>query len=377
MEQLDTLPRQVLIEAKIYAVTLNDELSFGVSWFLQQRGTLTGPATTGSVSAPAGETSGGILSLTTKAIIGSDRELVATVNALRAKTDVEILDAPRVLALDGTPASINVGSEIPVTTASYGNPLQSGTTNFINTIQFRPTGTTLLIVPRISASGIVTMDTVVEVSNATGPALTPTIDRTYAQTSFIVGDGQTVAIAGLITDSYSLGKNRVPVLGDIPILGALFGTTERSVRRRELVIFITPKVVRNLPTAAELNSGIQAALRLAYGFIKAQEEAEQLTIDEHRLLGTRGRKTTDSVRLDSSLLVNRPRRRVLALLCSAQRTRRGTTDNLTRLVPPFLQIPEQIVRVRLLGLFSLHPAGNLVHIVVDYWDYELFPLPVL
>jgi general secretion pathway protein D len=205
------------------------------------------------------------------------------VNALRSKTNVEILDAPRVMALDGTPASINVGSEVPVTTASYGNPLQSGTTNFINTIQFRPTGTTLLIVPRISASGIVTMDVVIEVSNATGPALTPTIDRTYAQTSFIVKDGQTVGIAGLMTDSLSVGKNRVPVVGDIPILGALFGTTEKNIRRRELVIFITPSVVRSLPTAAELTVDFRRALRYSYEFIKAQEEKDREATEQHKI----------------------------------------------------------------------------------------------
>jgi len=282
VEQLDTLPRQVVIEARIYAVELRDELSFGVAWFLQQRGTQTGPATTGSISAQTAEQSGGIFSATTKAIIGSERELVATVNALRSKTNVEILDAPRVMALDGTPASINVGSEVPVTTASYGNPLQSGTTNFINTIQFRPTGTTLLIVPRISASGIVTMDVVIEVSNASGPALTPTIDRTYAQTSFIVQDGQTVGIAGLMTDSLSLGRNRVPVVGDIPILGALFGTTEKNIRRRELVIFITPSVVRSLPTAAELTVDFRRALRYSYDFIKAQEEKDREATEQHK-----------------------------------------------------------------------------------------------
>lgn len=281
VEQLDTLPRQVVIEARIYAVELRDELSFGVSAFLQSRGTQTGPATVGSLSGPAESNPGGILSLTTKAIIGQERELVTILNALRAKTNVEILDAPSIMALDGTPASINVGAEVPVTTASYGNPLQSGTTNFINTIQFRPTGTTLLIVPRISSSGIVTMDLVIEVSNATGPSLTPTINRTYSQSSFIVRDGQTIGIAGLMSDSFSLGKSRVPVLGDIPILGALFGTTERTVSRRELVIFITPRVIRNLPTAAELTLEFRRALRLSYDFINEQEELDRQTIEEH------------------------------------------------------------------------------------------------
>ena len=113
---------------------------------------------------------------------------------------MEVIEAPRILAVDGTAASINVGAEVPVTSASFGNPLQSGTTNFVNSIQFRPTGTTLLIIPRISASGIVAMDIVLEVSSATGPALTPTINRSYLQTSLIIRDGQTVGMGGMISD---------------------------------------------------------------------------------------------------------------------------------------------------------------------------------
>ena len=141
---------------------------------------------------------------------------------------------------------------------------------------------TLLIVPRISASGVVTMDVVIEVSNATGPPLTPTINRTYSQSSFIVRDGQTVGIAGLMSDVYSLGKNRVPVVGDIPILGALFGTTERTVSRRELVIFITPQVIRTLPTAAELTLEFRRALRISYDFIAREEELDRVTKEQNR-----------------------------------------------------------------------------------------------
>jgi general secretion pathway protein D len=121
------------------------------------------------------------------------------------------------------------------------------------------------------------MDLVIEVSQASGPALTPTIDRTYVQSSFIVRDSQTVAIAGLITDSYSLAKKRVPLLGDIPIIGALFGSTERNERRRELIIFLTPSVIRTLPTAVELTLEFRRALRNAYSFIeKFEKEDEEL-----------------------------------------------------------------------------------------------------
>ncbi len=248
IEQLDILPRQVFIEAQIFSVELTNDLSYGLSAFLQEKGTgvsgtTIGPATTGSIAD-------GSISAITRIAIGGERELQAVINALRAKTDVELLEAPRLLAKDGTMASINIGAEVPVTSASYGDPLISGSTNFVNSISYRSTGTTLQLVPRISSSGIVSMDLVLEISNATGAALTPTINRNYIQTSLIVGDGQTVALGGIISDNVDNSQSRVPILGDIPILGALFGKTEKNVRRFEMVIFITPNVVKTLPSEA-------------------------------------------------------------------------------------------------------------------------------
>ena len=277
IRQLDVLPRQVLIEAKIYAVELQDNLSYGVSMFLEAANPDLGPATIGSIVD-------GTLSARTTAFIGSSRQLRTIITALSAKTNVRILEAPRILALDGVQASINIGAEVPVTTASFGDPLQSGSTNFVNSIQFRPTGVTLLIMPRISASGIVTMDLAIEVSSATGQSLTPTINTNSISTSLIVRDGQTVAIAGIISDSFDEGRNRVPVLGSIPVIGSLFGTTTRNKRRNELVFFITPHVIRNLPTATELTRDFRRSLRNADEFIERMEREERELIQERKEL---------------------------------------------------------------------------------------------
>jgi len=278
IRQLDVLPRQVLIEVKIYSVELQDDLSYGVSAFLEARDPNPGPLTTGSMVD-------GTLSATTTAFIGSSRQLRAIITALSSKTKVRILEAPRILALDGVQAQINIGAEVPVTTASFGDPLLAGSaTNFVNSIQYRPTGVTVLIMPRISASGIVTMDLAIEVSSSTGQALTPTINRNYISTSLIVRDGQTVAIAGIISDSFNEGRKRVPILGSIPVLGGLFGTTTRNKRRNELVFFITPHVIRNLPTATELTRDFRRALRNSYDFIEKTEREESELIQERRRL---------------------------------------------------------------------------------------------
>ncbi len=292
VKQLDTLPRQVFIEAQIIAVELTDDLQYGVNAYLQARGAgipVPGDDDNGGsiVPSPAPATTaaivGGQLAALTRIAIGDARQLQLLFTALKEVTRVEIIEAPRILAVDGTAASINVGAEVPVTSASFGNPLQSGTTNFVNSITFRPTGTTLLIIPRISASGIVAMDIVLEVSSATGPALTPTINRSYLQTSLIVRDGQTVGMGGMISDHQDESRSRVPLLGDIPIIGALFGTTTNNERRFELIVFITPKVIRTLPTAAELTLEFKRALKNSYDVINRYQSEQDLMIEDRRI----------------------------------------------------------------------------------------------
>ena len=286
IKQLDILPRQVLIEAKIYAVELRNELSYGVSWFLQERLADLGHPTTGSITR-VGEEGGGGISAATRIFMGGGRQLDTVIDALRTKTNVEILESPTLLVTDGTEAQINVGAEVPVTTASFGDPLQSGSnTSFVNSISFRPTGTTLLLLPRISSSGIVAMDLAIEVSTATGPALTPTINRNFVRTSLIARDHQQIGIAGVISDSFDVSTNRVPLLGKIPVIGALFGQTTKNKRRFELIFLITPHVVRNLPTAVELTLEFKRALREAYNFINRKENEEQELKDKRLKIET-------------------------------------------------------------------------------------------
>ncbi len=282
IRQLDTLPRQVIIEAEIYSVILDDSLNFGVMAFLEQRNFAddAGPATTGSIVD-------GVLNAVTRATVGDTRQFRLQINALKANTDVQVLDAPRVLTMDGVQATINIGAEVPVSTSSFSDPLQSGNTGFVNQISFRPTGTTLLIVPRISASGIVTLELSLEVSQSSSAGtdetnLTPTINRSYVETTMLCRDGQTIALGGIISEQEDESRNRVPVLGDIPVMGALFGNTRRTKRRFELIFFITPRVVQSLPTAAELTLEFKRALRNSYDFIDEKRAEEDEMIESRR-----------------------------------------------------------------------------------------------
>jgi general secretion pathway protein D len=255
IRRMDILPRQAIIDARIFEIDLTDALSFGVSATLQGR-TAGDHLTTGAV---AGDT--GALNAASFAFIGNSREILMNLNALRQKTKVRILEAPSVLALDGTPARIQVGGSVPVP----GSTILSGVSATpISSVNYVDTGTSLYITPRISASGIVTLQIYYDVRTpgpSSSASLGPTFNTTNAETTLAVKDGETVAIAGLIRESDRTGRNGIPFLSDIPILGALFGNSTRSSSRTELLIMITPHVIRTPDKFREMTEDIKSSLR--------------------------------------------------------------------------------------------------------------------
>jgi len=232
-------------------VDLTDALSFGVAADLQGRSDGE-HLTTGSISAT------GALSASTFAFVGNSREILLRLNALRTKTKVRILEAPSVLALDGTVARIVVGAEIPYPGTSYVT-----TGGATSSVQYRDTGISLIVMPRISASGAVTLDVAQEVSSpgAPVPDLGPTFSKTSVATTLSVKDGETVAIAGLIRDSNSASRSGVPFFSNIPLLGVLFGQTGRTANRTELLILITPHVIRTTERFQEMTQDLKDSLR--------------------------------------------------------------------------------------------------------------------
>jgi general secretion pathway protein D len=251
IKRMDVLPRQVIIDARIFEIDLTDDLAFGVSAALQAQ-TPGQHLTTGAISATTGALTAG-----TFALIGNSREILINIDALRQKTKVRVLEAPAVLALDGTPARINVGGSVPVPTQSYVTTGGAATG-----VSYRDTGTSLMITPRISASGTVTLNVYYELSSPgaetpNGPSFT----QTNAETTLAVKDGESVAIAGLIRESESNSRSGVPFLSEIPVLGALFGRTSRNAMRSELLIMITPHVIRTPERFREMTEEIKDSLR--------------------------------------------------------------------------------------------------------------------
>ncbi len=256
IKKLDIMPRQAIIDARLFEVDLNDTFSLGVAATLQKASGNQNFTT----AALSGET--GALGIATFAMIGSSRELLMTLAAVAQKTKVKVLEAPSVLALDGTMARIVVGGELPYTGASY-IPAAGGATT---SIQYRETGIQLLVIPRISASGTVTMDLAQEVSapgqpTNVGGSSQATFTKTSVSTTLAVKDGETVAIAGLIRTNQNQGRFGIPVISNLPLIGGLFGQTSRSSQRTELLIMITPHVVRTPDRLKEMTQTLKDSLR--------------------------------------------------------------------------------------------------------------------
>jgi general secretion pathway protein D len=276
IQELDRIPRQVLIEAKIYEVKLTGAFSFGISAYLQKRQDSTFRTTTASFASSG--TSGPSLIVNSAALIGNYRELVAVLNAQENRSRTRVLSTPSILASDNISAKIQVGDEVPMLTSQglAGGGSVGGTSLFTNTIQNRSTGVILNVTPRINPSGWVTLKIQQEVSQPVAPTSSsaiqsPSISVRSVQTQATVKDGETIAIAGIITESKLQTKNRIPVVGDIPGLGFFFGNTSYSNNRTELVALITPHVIQDLQSAIDVTEELKSTLK---GLSKELRRAE-------------------------------------------------------------------------------------------------------
>jgi general secretion pathway protein D len=260
IEELDVLPRQVLIDAQIYEVSLDHSMTLGLSAVLQQKGTLANPLTTASFTATGG------LAATTFAFIGRSRELVAFLNATENKSKVRTLSAPSLLVSNNALAQVEVGADVPVPTSSAASGAQQGgSTLFAQTIEFRTTGVILNVTPHINEGGNVTLEISQEVSqagaNTTSSINAPVIGKSSVKSTIVVQNGETIPLTGFIRENDSVGKNRVPLLGSLPVAGLLFGNTTKSTTRSELIVLITPHVVTTVDERAAAAQELKAKLR--------------------------------------------------------------------------------------------------------------------
>ena len=244
LDRIDTLPDQVLIEATIAEVTLNDDLRLGLRWFFE-----TGKSQfklTDSLLGAVAPTFPGF------SYFFNSANVQVVLNALNTVTDVNVVASPTLTVLDGKRAVLQVGDEVPILTQQATAVITPGAP-VVNSVQYRNTGVILSIVPRINDKGRVLLDIEQEVSEVgarvSGTIDSPTIQQRRIRTTVTVKDGESLALGGLMQDRANLARDQIPILGEIPGLGNLFKSKTDNIRRTELLIIMTPRVVRDASQA--------------------------------------------------------------------------------------------------------------------------------
>ena len=263
IQSLDSRPVQVLLEATIAEVSLSDELEFGLRWFFES-GNFSGTFSDASSGAVAPSFPG--LSLLFQ---GSSAQLA--LNALNSVTDVNIVSSPSLTVLDNQEARLQIGDEVPVATQQAVSTTDPNAP-IVNTISFRDTGIILEVKPRVSSSGEVTLEIEQEVSSVstttTSGIDSPTISTRSIKTSVVVSDGQTIALGGLIEESGNQTNSKVPGAGDLPVVGALFRNRSDTVSRTELLILITPRVIRDGRESRSVTDELRSRIQGSDGLIR-------------------------------------------------------------------------------------------------------------
>ncbi len=251
--RIDIVPRQVVVEGVVASVNLTDNLSLGLAYtFKSQLSLRSGEFLTANFGVNPGSLSG--LDATNPggsgfSFVGADSHGVirAYINALATESKAKLLAAPHILVSDNREARIQVGQQVPIVTSeTFG----SATVAPQRTIQYKDIGIILKVKPQVNESGLVSMEITQEVSTFDTIVLYANekqiiLNKAEASTNLVVQDGQTIIIGGLIREDTTASSSGVPYLNKIPLLGILFGNRGKEVRRQEIIVLLTPRVIKN------------------------------------------------------------------------------------------------------------------------------------
>lgn len=261
IETLDVLPNQIYLEASIAEVRLNDALRFGVRWFMQAN-----PNLFGFSNAPGKDPA--LNNILGSNLLGADVNASfpgfayafrtfnqqVTLNALNRISDVNIISTPSLTVMDNREAILQVGDQIPVQTLSSVSAIG----NTFNSVSYTNTGVILKLTPHISESGRVMLEIEQEVSNVDPTSelipnnTTPRIQQRRVKTQVVVNDSESLMLGGLVKNQTGNSAAQVPVVGDVPIVGNLFKDKNNAIEKQELIIMITPHVLRSLSEGREI-----------------------------------------------------------------------------------------------------------------------------
>ncbi len=273
IDKLDGRRAQVLVESLIVEVNANKLAEFGIQWqgvmgkqgdgTIGVIGTNSGAAganilgiTSALASGNAGTigtavgTLGGGLNLALAPRVGGQYYLGALANFLQNSGDANVLSTPNLMTLDNEEAKIVIGNNVPFVTGSYANTGgNSGAVNPFTTVERKDVGLMLRVRPQINENGTVKMAIYQEVSKIDDATLKnangPTTSKRSIESNVLVEDGSIIVLGGLLEDSYAQAEDKVPLLGDMPIVGNLFRSENRSRKKTNLMVFLRPVVVRD------------------------------------------------------------------------------------------------------------------------------------
>ncbi|TAN41353.1 MAG: hypothetical protein EPN25_05125 [Nitrospirae bacterium] len=323
IRKLDVQPKQVLIEVLIAEISLDNDTQFGIEWLMKQSVktknrdydfdviggyttadhanllpydtsrnafSLAGAAATAAAAAATGgaaPAAGAVLSHPANvfASIISPRKFDILLTAAASTGKLNVLASPHVLALDNKEAKIEIADEVPVAT-SITQPTTGGigtTVTATSQVQFKSAGTILTVTPHINEKKQVTLKIMQEVSEL--GASVPIGGQDYqgfktrkANTTAIVQDGHTLVLGGIITERKGMSRSGLPFLSDLPLIGYLFGTTSDTIRRKELILMVTPHVISNYEEADELTRELKDRVQSIKQNIEQRQKKIEKTI---------------------------------------------------------------------------------------------------
>ncbi len=268
IKRLDVLALQVLVEATIVEVNLEDELRYGLQWFFKSGlGDKTARGVLGQfpLVTPSG------LSPTSSINVFDAAGTRVLLDLLAADSKINVVSSPTLMVLDNQTATIRVGDQVPVRTSETTNT--SGVINQPNdpsalvtsTIQYRDTGVLLEVKPRVNNGGLITLEITQEVNDVSATATSgidsPTINQRRITTNVAIQSGETLVLGGLIKENNSRDNEGIPYLRHVPVLGWLFGSQGKSTSRTELVVMLTPTAVTSLDEARDVTQEYRNKLK--------------------------------------------------------------------------------------------------------------------
>ncbi len=285
IDQLDGRRAQVLIESLIVEVSANKVAEFGIQWqgvmgkiggtlgVLGTNSSVAGTnildlalaAASGNTSAIASAKPAAGMNFAVAPRINGKYYLGALANFLENTGDANVLSTPNLMTLDNEEAQIIIGNNVPFVTGSYANTTGANTVNPFTTVERKDVGLMLRVRPTINENGTVKLTLYQEVSKIDSATLTnangPSTSKRSIESTVLVDDGNVIVIGGLLEDSYSLGQDKVPLIGDLPVVGGLFRNEKRQRQKTNLMVFLRPMVIRDNATSDALMTDRYEAIR--------------------------------------------------------------------------------------------------------------------